>query len=79
MINFPTRNSSLLDLIITNSPNGYKNITYDPPLGNSDHLVIIGYLKSKNEECLIKTFTEPDFLNADHNSISNCIMYSINK
>ena len=40
MINFPTREDNILDLICTNNPVLFNNIEQLPPIGKSDHITI---------------------------------------
>ena len=45
MINQPTRNESLLDLIITNCPNYFRNVGIWDPINDLDHSPIYGHVK----------------------------------
>ena len=40
IVNFPTRNNKVLDVILTNVSDRFSNIVPLPPLGNSDHTVV---------------------------------------
>ena len=45
MINQPTRNDSLLDLIMTNCPNYFRNVGTSDPINDLDHCPIYGHVK----------------------------------
>jgi len=40
MINVSTRNSNILDLVLTNEPNALFNIKVDAPIARSDHCCV---------------------------------------
>jgi len=40
MVNVPTRNSNILDLVLTNEPNTLFDIKVDAPIGRSDHCCV---------------------------------------
>ena len=42
LVEFATRGNNILDVIMTNNPNQFEKLKSEPPLGNSDHLVLIG-------------------------------------
>ena len=68
LINFPTRHDHILDVILTNRPDLFSQIRPDPPLGNSDHVVVVGTmsLKIKQDSVVI---IRKDFVNANYSQI----------
>ena len=63
LVNFPTWENSILDIIITNSPDLYDPIEFDPPLGKPDHVVLKASLKICTESNLLKQRQLKNFKN----------------
>jgi hypothetical protein len=76
-VNDSTRGSNILDLVLVDSHCAISNVTILPPIGTSDHSVVLFKLNvnSENNDCEQQAY--PDFAKADYVSL-NSYLWSVN-
>lgn len=70
IVKFSTRGQNTLDLILTNSSDIFSDLDFFPPLGDSDHLVIVGTVQVGQSTFTEKIITFNDFKHAPYDIIS---------
>jgi len=71
LVNFPTRNNNLLDVILTDNPQQINNIHSLPPIGNSDHLTIVCNLIIDTDTVCNLAIEPPSVLAYDNYDFTN--------
>ena len=69
VIDFPTRKTKILDILLTNAPDLICKLKEEPPIGNSDHIVITGVINVRTSppKCAFRTVL--NFRKADYSLI----------